>query len=284
MSLKVFAIGDLHGRFQPIRDFHLRHNTNKEYNKANKYMILLGDAGLNYYLDSRDKTFKKKLSKYPFTYFVIRGNHEERASNIARNNPDWQFESFWGNLVLVEKEFPNIKYAMDYPTFYAIPYVKIPYFLRDDNPNTGDIEHEDLIDYWKTWVIPGAYSVDKDYRLTMGYSWFKDEQLTEEEKDCFLHDMSTIGYDCDFVLSHTCPCCFEPTDLFLPMVDQSTVDKSMEQFLEHVEFLLDYKCWLWGHYHTFRDYPRTDGTKKIMLMHEVIDLEQVYKEDTVELL
>ena len=39
-----------------------------------------------------------------------------------------------------------------------------------------------------------------------------------------------------------------------------------------------------GHYHKFRDYPRTDGKKKIMLMHEVIDLEQVYKEDTVELL
>ena len=242
----------------------------------------MGDSGLNYYLDSRDKTFKKKLSNLPFTYFVVRGNHEERASNIACNNPAWQFENFWGNLVLVEKEFPNIKYAMDYPAFYDIPYIEVPYYMRDDNPYTGDIEYEDLINTWRTLVIPGAYSVDKDYRLAMGYSWFKDEQLTEEEKEVCLKDIEDANYKCDFVLSHTCPCCFEPTDLFLPMIDQSTVDKSMEGFLGLVEFLMDYKCWLWGHYHAFRDYPRTDGKKKIMLMHEVVDLEQIYKEDVVE--
>ena len=64
MSLKVFATGDLHGRFQPIRDFHSRHSTNKEYNKANKYMILLGDAGLNYYLDYRDDKIKKYVNDF----------------------------------------------------------------------------------------------------------------------------------------------------------------------------------------------------------------------------
>ena len=268
--MKTYAIGDLHGRFQPVRDFHLRHNTEKEYNEADKFLILLGDSGLNYYLDSRDKTFKEKLSRYPFTYFVVRGNHEERASNIARNNPDWQFENFWGGIALVEKEFPNIKYAMDYPAFYNIPYI-------------GNHEH-DLTYIWRALVIPGAYSVDKDYRLAMGYSWFKDEQLTEEEKDVCLKDIEDAHYKCDFILSHTCPCIFEPTDLFLPIVDQSTVDKSMERFLGQVEFLMDYDCWLWGHYHKFRDYPRTDGKKKIMLMHEVIDLKQVYKEDVVEVL
>ena len=282
--MKTYAIGDLHGRFQPVRDFHSRHHTDREYNKADKYLILLGDSGLNYYLNSRDKAFKKKLSNYPFTYFVVRGNHEERASNIARNNLDWHTEMFWGNLVWVENAFPKIKYAMDYPTFYEIPYVETPYYLRDDNPIYGYIEYEDLIDTWKTLVIPGAYSVDKDYRLAVGFNWFKDEQLTEEEKEACLKDIEDAHYKCDFILSHTCPLCFEPTDLFLPMIDQSTVDKSMEQFLDYVEFLMDYDCWLWGHYHKFRDYPRTDGKKKIMLMHEVIDLEQVYKEDTVEVL
>ena len=213
---------------------------------------------------------------------MVRGNHEERASNIAKNNPDWRIEAFWGNLVWVEKEFPNIKYAMDYPAFYEIPYVEVPYYLRDDNPIYGYIEYEDLISTWKTFVIPGAYSVDKDYRLAMGYSWFKDEQLTETEKDEGLFLLEMNDYKCDFVLSHTCPCCFEPTDLFLPMIDQSTVDKSMERYLGQIEFLLDYKCWLWGHYHSFRDYPRDDGKTKVMLFNQnAVDLEQVYNEDVV---
>lgn len=280
--MKTYAIGDLHGRFQPVRDFHLRHNTNKEYNKADKFLILLGDSGLNYYLDSRDKAFKQKLSKYPFTYFVVRGNHEERASNIARNNPDWQFENFWGGIVLVEKEFPYIKYASDIPEVYHIPYIAD--YSEGTKENDWCDEGEPIIKTWTTFVLPGAYSVDKDYRLAMGYSWFKDEQMTEEEKDSGLCDLEHLGYKCDLVLSHTCPCIFEPTDLFLPMIDQSTVDKSMERYLGQIEFLLDYKCWLWGHYHKFRDYPRTDGKKKIMLFQEVVSLEQVLYDDTVEVL
>ena len=283
MSNKIYITGDLHGRYENIQNF-VEQNCDTHNFDGSDIMILLGDAGFNYYLNKKDDKLKEEISKLPFTFFVIRGNHEERASNIARNNPDWQFENFWGNLVLVEKEFPNIKYAMDYPAFYNIPYFEVPYYMRDDNPYTGDIEYEDLINTWRTLVIPGAYSVDKDYRLSMGFNWFKDEQLTEEEKDTCLYDIEQAKYKCDFILSHTCPLCFEPTDLFLPMVDQSTVDKSMERFLGQVEFLMDYDCWLWGHYHKFRDYPRTDGKKKIMLMHEVIDLEQVYKEDTVEVL
>ena len=42
---------------------------------------------------------------------------------------------------------------MDYPAFYDIPYVEIPYRLRDDNPYTG-VEYEDLIGKWRTLVIP----------------------------------------------------------------------------------------------------------------------------------
>ena len=34
----------------------------------------------------------------------------------------------------------------------------------------------------KLLVIGGAYSIDKDYRLTMGYKWFPDEQPTKELK------------------------------------------------------------------------------------------------------
>ena len=51
---KIYVMGDIHGSFKPIRDFHLRHNTNKEYNEADKTMILLGDAGLNFFFNHRE--------------------------------------------------------------------------------------------------------------------------------------------------------------------------------------------------------------------------------------
>ena len=278
MVENVYIMGDIHGRFQPVRDFWLRNKIKimktGRFNSEN-VMIFLGDSGLNYYLNERDKNFKEKLKNYPFTYFVVRGNHEERASVLAKENPDaWHYENFWGSDVLVEKEFPHIKYALDCPNVYEIPY-----WTGDYSP-----EGEPEIKTYRTLVLPGAYSVDKDYRLSMGYAWFEGEQLTEEEKDLGLTMIEAMDYKCDLVLSHTCPCYFEPTDLFLPFIDQTLVDKSMERYLGQIEFMLDYKCWLWGHYHAFRDYPRTDGKAKIMLYHDVVKLDQIMNDDVVEVL
>ena len=266
MAYKYLVIGDLHGSFKPIRDFHLRHNTNKKYNEAEKIMICLGDFCVNYFLDDeaegqhRDRQTKEKLGRYPFTYFVIRGNHEERPENMARKNPEkWHTEMFLGGIVWVENDFPYIKYANDCPQPYQI----------------GD---------YKTIVFPGAYSVDKHYRLMMGYSWFEDEQMTEEEMEegrLWVQDYKSF----DLVLSHTCPCAWEPTDLFLKGLDQSTVDKTTERYLGEIEFHLDYKAWLFGHFHAYRDYPRTDGHRRTMLYNqEVIDLDQYMNNDEVELL
>lgn len=269
MSEKIYLMGDIHGAFQPIRNFHLRHNCNKEYNEANKTIILLGDSGLNYFFNSRDEKTKAKLGKYPFTYFVIRGNHEERPSICAEKNPDkWHREPFWGWFVWVENDYPYIKYAEDFVAFYFIPYKE-----------NGDTETPSFL---KTLVVPGAYSVDKYFRLQVGYSWFPQEQLSESERLAGLSLIEQQGWKCDLVLSHTCPVIYEPTDLFLSMVDQSMVDKTMERYLGQIEYQLDYKAWLWGHYHEFRDYPRTDGKYKTMLFNDAaVDLAD-YMEGKVE--
>ena len=37
-------------------------------------IIVLGDVGINYYLDSSDDRVKKKLSKYPCSFFFIQDN------------------------------------------------------------------------------------------------------------------------------------------------------------------------------------------------------------------
>jgi 3-oxoacid CoA-transferase subunit A len=251
----VYLIGDLHGSFKPVRDFCSRNPA--LYKQNDNVLICLGDFGANYFFNRRDDEYKTRLGKYPLTYFVIRGNHEERPSLCMERDPEnWHTEDYFGNLVYVENKYPYIKYAIDELGVYNI-------------------------NGYKTLVIPGAYSVDKYYRLLKGMSWFEEEQLSTKEMIHGSDLLYQIGYKADLVLSHTCPIIFEPTDLFLCFVDQSMVDKSMERFLGEVEYELDYKLWCWGHYHAFRDYPRTDGRKRVMLSagEEVIELKQVYNED-----
>ena len=193
--------------------------------------------------------FKKKLQRYNATFFVIRGNHEERPSIVMKKNPfDWTMEKFWGNMVYVEKEFPFIKYALDFPAKYYIPL-------------KGGKE-------LKTLVLPGAYSVDKEYRLANNLSWFPQEQLTEMEMKIGSLAKSESW---DLVLSHTCPICYEPTDLFLSYVNQSSVDKTMEKWLSDIEFELNYKLWCWGHFHATRIYhSSSDDKNQLMLFNNVV--------------
>ena len=81
MEKKYFLLGDIHGDFKPVRDLYQRHPFT--FNKTDNTLILLGDAGLNFFFNHRDKEIKKKLGKYPFTYFVVRGNHEDRVKTMT---------------------------------------------------------------------------------------------------------------------------------------------------------------------------------------------------------
>ena len=252
--IRIFCIGDVHCDFKPIRAFN--ENVRKKYSESDKVVLVcLGDFGANYFFNYRDEEFKKKLGTYNIEYSVIRGNHEERPENCARKNPSaWKQEIYFGNLVWVEKKYPYIKYALDHPTAY-------------------------LINKHFIFVIPGAYSVDKYYRLQQGTSWFADEQLTSIEMIRGRYLAENLE-KCDIILSHTCPVIYEPTDLFLKQVDQSMVDKTMERYLGEIETRLQYHIWLWGHYHSTRVYPSWNNSDRVMLFNnKVFDIDNYFKND-----
>ena len=188
-------------------------------------------------MDTRDNELKKALGEFPLTYFVIRGNHEERVTNVMAEAPksEWYMSIAFGNRVFVQSKYPYIKYAEDRALVYK---------FYDKN----------------VLVIPGAYSVDKYYRVMRGWRWFPGEQMTSWEMEDCENDIlnEQLNWKCDIVLSHTCPYHFEPTDLFIQGIDQNQVDKTMERFLGQIERKLDYKLWLWAHFHDFRHYELTD--------------------------
>jgi 3-oxoacid CoA-transferase subunit A len=223
--MKILICGDLHGSAAPIRNFY---EDLKDLNFEDTWIILLGDSGLNYYDDSRDSDFKDILSHMPFKYFVIRGNHDRRVAPLVERNKKkdaWHSTSVFGGKAYYQLHYPNIYYALDEGGIYDI----------------GG---------YKTLVIPGAYSVDKWYRLHKGWNWFEDEQLTKQEQKALM-SMARSQYF-HLVLSHTCPYSWMPTDLFLDCIDQTSVDNSMEKWMDKLRKKTIYGLWCFGHFHADR--------------------------------
>lgn len=222
--MKFVVTGDTHGQVMS-RLMSLDH---EQYPVNDTAVIILGDVGVNFYLNKTDKKNKKIINNSGYIIYCVRGNHEERPENI-KGMEQWYDEIIEGT-VWREAAYPNIRYLMD--------------------------GHAYLFNGHPTLVIGGAYSVDKWYRLSHmpkdaeWTGWFKDEQLTPEE----MQDISArfAGKHFHFILSHTCPESWQPYDLFLPGLDQSTVDKSMEVWLEQFKETVTWNAWLFGHFHNDR--------------------------------
>ena len=210
----IYYTGDIHGSKFEITRFCKRTRLTRE-----DTIVLLGDVGANYFGDERDLELKRALNKLKPTILCIHGNHEKRPDQIAT----YETRTWNGGQVWVEEAFPNLLFAQD-GEFY----------------NIEGLNH---------LVIGGAYSVDKFYRLYRGLHWWADEQPTPMIKAHVEQQIMKRGYKVDVVLSHTCPFRYEPTEAFLPMVDQSTVDASTEEWLNTIEQQLSYKAWFCGHWH-----------------------------------
>lgn len=208
-----YGTGDTHGDFQRIVDFAFKMKTTKE-----DILAILGDAGINYYLNTRDEKNKIILSQLDLTIFCVKGNHEKYPDNI----PGYITKEWNGGIVFYEEKYPNILFAKD-----------------------GEIYN---INGKKCLVIGGAYSVDKYYRLMMGWNWFENEQPSEELKK-EIEEKIKINNEFDYILSHTCPYSVRPTHLFLSQIDQSTVDSSTELWLEEISKKIKFDKWYFGHYH-----------------------------------
>lgn len=76
----------------------------------------------------------------------------------------------------------------------------------------------------------------------------------------------------DYILSHTAPLNYEPRYLFLSCIDQNSVDKSMENFLQWIYENINYnylKKWFFGHHHD----DNLLGEKVRLLYNDIIEIE-----------
>ena len=236
MIRHLIFTGDTHGGMATVSRIDNIKRNMPEYKPEETMVVILGDAGLNFWLNNTDKKDKKILNSMSYHIYCVRGNHEQRPELIE--GMTLVNDENVNNVVYMEEAFPNIRYFVDGKIYNLLGY--------------------------KCLVVGGAYSVDKWYRLARaGYTrdeaetadpkkcgWFKDECLTAAEMTTIMKEVK--GESVDFVLSHTCPLSWEPTDLFLNGIDQFTVDKSMEMWLDELKDNVKWKYWLFGHYHADR--------------------------------
>lgn len=210
----IYYTGDTHGSFLKIENA-----VRKGLIEQGDTVVILGDAGFNYYGNSKEKRIKEQINDIGITVFCIHGNHEMRPFTI----PSYTTKEWHGGIVYFEEKYPNILFAKD-----------------------GEIYD---LNGRKSIAIGGAYSVDKFYRLERNYLWFPDEQPSAEIKHRVEDALDETDWEIDQVLSHTCPSKYIPTEAFLSCVDQRTVDSSTEEWLDALEESLTYNRWLCGHWH-----------------------------------
>ena len=206
--------GDTHGEFDRIEEFCEEYELTRE-----DVIVILGDAGLNYFRDERDEEKKERLARLDVTLFCIHGNHEERPENI----PGYEEMEWHGGLVLYEPDYPNVLFAQD-----------------------GEVYQ---FGAKKTLVIGGAYSVDKYYRIANGLPWFDSEQPDDAIQARVEAKLKELDWQVDYVFSHTVPYSYMPRHALLPTIDQSTVDNSTEKWLDWIKKRLTYETWYAGHFH-----------------------------------
>ena len=226
-------VSDTHGNFTWMTIGAL-----DKYKPEETAIIILGDCSLDFYLNKTDERKKKEVDARGYYIYWLRGNHEARPQDV----PGYEkiFDENVHGTVYCDPRFPNLRAFLDYG-FYDI-------------------------NGYTCLIIGGAYSVDKYYRLESAMlteetnnpkksGWFNNEQLTKEEMNDCLQSVklfNTTGKTVDFIMTHTCPYSYQPTDMFLSFIDQSKVDNSMEKWLDEVRTSINWKYWLFGHYHADR--------------------------------
>jgi len=246
--------GDTHGNFDWMNNGCLNDYVPKE-----TAIIILGDAGFLFWLNKNEHRHNIEISNKGYTIYALRGNHESRVTNLD----GWELVYDYNveNNVYIFPDMPNIRFLLDYGAY-----------------NFGG---------YYCYVIGGAYSVDKWYRLgrlnmtpetniPTKSGWFADEQLTAKEMEEAENEINYIKYNdgkqFDFILSHTCPYSLRPIDMFLSGIDQSKVDNSMEFWMDKIYQKNRGKTiWLWGHYHN----DRVEAPRCEMFFNDIEKLDDV---------
>lgn len=262
--MTIYVTGDIHGSKTGVE----QRIAQIENPTTDDIIIVCGDAGLEYGGQIQGSA-KKAMKKFPGTWIILRGNHDTRywRDHLVRHEIDgfngnplvswtedcfsgWHVSDKFGKGTLVQNKYSNIHYLPDAGGLYNIGGYNI-------------------------LMIPGAFSVDGDYRFAKRMPYEIEEQLHPYERDNLYKIAVDNKDDIDFVCAHTAPISVEfyIKYLFLDFIDQYSVDKTMEAWIDNVMRKVEdgkrFKHYFFGHFHD----DKKLNEQYTMLFNSVVDLE-----------
>lgn len=249
-DMATYVTGDTHGDGIDLAE-RMRHARMRK----GSTIIIAGDAGIAYGSWHGATMLLTAEAKPGIGIIVMRGNHDVRYWWNATRYDDGELRRGWhltkpdrhGSSLLYNERYPNILYVRDDGGLYDINGTSILF-------------------------IPGAYSIDQQWRIDNGYPYEEEEQLTASE----MERLAAIAEGTDeriTVISHTCPQAWEDevSATFASGIDQASVDKTMERWMNGIWDAVRDKCdgWYFGHYHADMDIEQTNGIAR-MLYHDVV--------------
>jgi len=203
-----YVTGDTHGdndiyKLSPIMF--------PEQNQMTKddYVIICGDFGCIWTGDQRDNYLLDWLEAAPFSTLWIDGNHENFNAIYAYPESEWN----GGRVHFIR---PSVIHLMRGQVF--------------------TIEGE------KFFTMGGGTSIDKKWRRE-NYSWWPQEQPSEEEYDEAFVNLAFHDNKVDYIITHTTS--FDIMDK-LGYIKEKT---KLNSFLGMIDNMVDYKEWFCGHFH-----------------------------------
>ena len=236
---KFYITGDKHRDFTEVKKFCRAYGTRKQ-----DVLIILGDAGFNYYDDRRDDRLKAKAAALNITLFCLHGNKENRPQNVGT----YGLRNFCGGKVYYEPRYPNLLFALDGETY--------------------------VFEGRRYFVAGGAHSVDKIRCLEEKLPFWEDEMPDDGVKCAAETALAGEKNRVYGMLTHTCPLKYLPTEMFLSTGRAAAekrrqplrfrrkrkfpldIDRSTVAWLDSLEERVSYTVWYCGHYHIDKEIDR----------------------------
>lgn len=204
----IYITGDTHIPVDIQKLSVKRFPEQKEMTK-NDYVIICGDFGGVWDGSNEEKYWIKWLKSKNFTTLFIDGNHEN-------------FEMLY-NLPIAELG-GGFVHKVDDGIYHLI---------------RGEVY---TIDENKFFVLGGASSHDKKYRIE-GKNWWKEELPTAEEYKKAQEKIFAHNFRFDYIITHSAPTSVQNN------ISPDYEINELTAFLEEIKNTVAYKKWFIGHYH-----------------------------------
>ncbi|MCQ2086701.1 MAG: metallophosphoesterase [Bacilli bacterium] len=199
----IYITGDTHGDIDYKKLLKL-----VDANLTHKdFLIICGDAGICWSYDSL-KYHLDLYNKLGCTVLYVDGNHEN--FDILSEMP-------------VVEYMGALMHQIDKRIFHIF---------------RGEVL---TIDEIKFLCIGGAVSIDKMYR-TPHISWWKDEEITNNDVNNAIENLKKVDYKVDYVITH----CTDTKTVLKNFGFKRDVCTDQLMFIDRV---VEYKKWYFGHYH-----------------------------------